>query len=125
MTAIAILSSRSRSRMPQRQKDWFNNVKRQWEDDGRVLLNGDLRQCLEVAQLESAGLGTNHIRGLCQRRRSLQFTLCMYDLGPLLSLCLGLLRHGTLHRDRQLNFFDFDGGHLDAPTLSMLINDDF
>src|SRR5204863_7679733 len=46
----------------------------------------------------------------------------MNDLRTLLTFCLCLLRHSTLHRDRQLNILDLYRRHLYAPVLCMFIN---
>src|SRR2546425_2681560 len=47
----------------------------------------------------------------------------MDDLRTLLAFRLRLLRHSTLHRDRQLNILDLYCCYLHTPTLRMLIND--
>ena len=54
--------------------------------------------------------------------RRTEFTLGMDDLGPFLTLCLGLAGHGSLHCIRQLDIFDLDDADLDAPGLGLLIN---
>src|SRR5258708_34993433 len=40
-----------------------DQVARQWEDDGRILLDGKLGQRLQVAQLPRRGLRANHGSG--------------------------------------------------------------
>ncbi len=45
------------------------------------------------------------------------------DLGPLLTLGLGLLRYRALHLRGQIDVFDFHHGDLDAPWIGALIQD--
>src|SRR5258705_5280025 len=60
------------------------NVDRDGKDDRRILLRGDLRQGLKIAQLQRGGIGGDDVRRLGQLRRRLELPLCVDDLGPLL-----------------------------------------
>src|SRR5215467_8990488 len=65
-----------------------NDVNRQWEDDGRILLDANLRQCLQVSKLKRHRLGGNRRRGIRQHPGCFKFPLRVNDLCPLLTLGL-------------------------------------
>src|SRR6266487_6094834 len=72
----------------QRLQHRLNQIEREREDDRRVLLNRDLCQCLEEAQLQGTRLRSNDTSGLGQLRRCLQLAFSMDDLRALLTLGL-------------------------------------
>ncbi len=45
--------------MMQQIHHWLDQINRQRKNDCRVFLNSDFRRRLQVAELESSGLGTN------------------------------------------------------------------
>src|SRR6266446_9138524 len=64
----------------------IEDVDRHGKDDGRVLLRGDLRQGLQIAQLQRGRVGRDHLGGLGELRRRLELALGVDDLGALLAL---------------------------------------
>src|SRR5215469_3929468 len=73
------------------------NVDRQREDDRGVLLRADLRQGLEIPELQRNRLGGNGGSGIGQRLRSLKFPLRMNNFGQFFPFRLSLPGHGSLH----------------------------
>ena len=93
------------------------------EHDRRVLVDADLAQRLQVAQLQRGRVLGDHVGGLAQARRGLELALGVDDLRAPLALGLGLARHRVLHRRRDADVLDLDGGDLDAPRLGLLVDD--
>ena len=61
--------------------------------------------------------GLGHLGG------GLEFTLGVDHLAPPFPLRLGLLGHGPLHLDGQVDGPQFHQGHLDAPGIGMFVQD--
>ena len=101
----------------------LDEVDRQREDDRRVLLGRDLRQRLQVAQLQRRRLAADDLGGLGELLRRLELALRVDDLRALLALGLRLLRHGALHLGRQVDLLHLDQRDLDAPGLRVLVDD--
>jgi beta-glucosidase len=91
------------------------NIQRQREDDGGVLLHADLRQGLEVAELDTDRLGGQQFGRIHQALRGRKFALRVDDLGALFAFRFGLLSHGTQHGLRHVHLLDLDVDHLHAP----------
>src|SRR5205085_3736360 len=60
----------------------------QREDDGRVLLHADLRQRLQIPELERGRLRGQNVCGIRQSLRGRELALGMDQLGPFLALGL-------------------------------------
>jgi hypothetical protein len=78
-------------------------VEGQWEDDGRILLNRDLGQRLQVAQLQGGALRADHCGGLSELGRGEQFpsawiTLALFSRSA--SACLAMARYMIACRSR-------------------------
>src|SRR5256885_9494050 len=74
----------------------LEQIDRDREEGRRVVLGGDLRHRLQVAQLDGGGLRADDVRGLGELLRRLQLALRIDDLGPALPLRLGLSRNRAL-----------------------------
>src|SRR5829696_3633128 len=98
----------------------LEEVQRDGQDDGRVLLRGDLSHGLEEPQLQGCG-ALEPIGCLPEAFGGLVLTLGSYDLGPTFALALGLARHGPLHLRRDLYVFNFDHADLYPPGLGLLV----
>src|SRR5215212_7993925 len=96
-------------------------VYRDRQDHGGVVLGGDFVQGLEETELQRRG-ALQAVRRLPQALRRLVLTLGAYDLRPPLSLALGLPGHGPLHLLRYLHVLDLDGAHLYAPGVGLLVD---
>src|SRR5271169_1984440 len=83
--------------LPPLPHDGLHPVDRDREDDRRVLLRRDLREGLEIAKMDGHGFVLEHLRGLGQLFARLELAGGVDDLGALLALRFGLLRHGPLH----------------------------
>src|SRR5215217_6804856 len=103
-------------------EEWLEEVKRYGQDDGRVLLRGDLAHRLEQPQLQSRR-ALQTVGGLPEALRGLVLAFCCDDLRPPLAFALGLTGHRPLHVLRDLHVFDLDHAHLDAPGLRLLVYD--
>src|SRR5215203_5254672 len=103
-------------------QEWLEEVKRYGQDDGRVLLRGDLAHRLKEPQLQSRRT-LESIGGLPEALRGLVLAFCCDDLGATLALALGLTGHSPLHVLRDLHVFDLYNAHLDAPGLRLLVYD--
>jgi hypothetical protein len=55
-----------------------NDVDWQWEDDGRILLDANLRQCLQVSKLKGHRLGGNRRRRIRQHVGAESRFSCFY-----------------------------------------------
>src|SRR5919202_5673467 len=80
----------------------LQQLDRDREDDGRVLVGGDLGQGLQVAQLQRGWLAADQLGGGGQLLRAAELALGVDDLSPLLALGLGLAGHGPPDRLRQV-----------------------
>src|ERR1700730_11029280 len=67
-------------------KEAFQQLQREWEYDGRVLLSCDFGQRLQVAQLERGGLTADDPGGVGQLLARAEFALCVNDFGALFAL---------------------------------------
>src|SRR5688572_4974799 len=72
----------------------LQHLDRQREDDGAVLLGGDLGQGLQVAQLQGGRLAADDLGRVGELLAGAELAFGVDDLGPLLALGLGLARHG-------------------------------
>ena len=93
------------------------------EDDRRVLLGGDLDERLQVAQVQRDRLRVERARRLGQLLARLELARGVDDLGPLLALRLGLLRHRPLHLLRQVHGLHRHLGDLHAPGVGVQVDD--
>src|SRR5215213_10817755 len=100
----------------------FEEIQWDGQDDGRVLLCGDLTHGLEEPQLQGCG-GLQPIGGLPEALGGLVLALGCDYLRPPLALALGLARHGPLHLRRDLYVFDLDHADLYPPGLGLLVYD--
>src|SRR5215211_7874559 len=98
----------------------LEEVQRDGQDDGRVLLCGDLAHRLEEPQLQGCG-ALEPISSLLETFGGLVLALSRYDLGPPLALALGLACHRPLHVLRDLYVLDLDHANLDTPGLGLLV----
>src|SRR5918994_4108414 len=103
-------------------EEGFEEVYRDGQDDGGVLVDRDLPHRLEEPQLQCCG-ALQTICCLPEALRCLKLTLRCYDLRPPLALRLGLAGHRPLHVLRDLDIFDLDDAHLHPPGVGLLIYD--
>jgi hypothetical protein len=96
---------------------------RRREDDGGVLVDGDLHQGLEVAQLEGERVLHHDVGGPSQLSGGERLAFSGDDLRALLTLGLGLAGHRALHAAGQLNVLELDHRDLDAPVLRLDVKD--
>src|SRR6476659_9407822 len=96
---------------------------RDGEDGGGVVLGGDLGDRLEIPELDRARLRREGAGGLRQRLGGLPLTLGRDPLGPALPLRLRLPRHSPLHLVREFYELDLDRRDLDAPRIGALVDD--
>src|SRR3954452_21156538 len=101
----------------------LDQVHRQREDDRRVLVDADLAQGLEIAQLYCRRVLGDDVGGLAQARGGLELALGVDDLRAALALGLGLAGHRVLHPLRDPDVLDLDRGDLHAPWLGLLVDD--
>ncbi len=94
-----------------------------WHNERRVLLSGDVRYRLEIAQLVGDRVTSYDLSGLSETLGCLKLTLGIDDLGPALSFCLSTLRHCALHFDGKVDVLDLDEVHLDTPRIRQVIDD--
>src|SRR3954453_5004299 len=99
------------------------DVDRQREDDGRVLLDADFGQRLEITKLQRGRLRGENVSRIRQSLRRRELALGVNQLRPLLALGLGLLGHRAQHRLRQIDLLDFHVRHFHAPRLRVLVED--
>ena len=100
----------------------IQNIDRNREDYRGILFARNLSERLQVPKLNSIGGSGHHGGGISQFLRRLQFAFSVNDLGAPLALGLGLLGHGALHLEWQVDIFDFDHAHLDTPWFSLCID---
>ena len=93
------------------------------EDDRRVLVDADLHQALQVAQLKSEGVGHHRVRRLAQSGRGGGLPLGGDDLGALLPLGLGLPGHRPLHALGELDVLELDQGDQHSPLCGRPVED--
>jgi hypothetical protein len=84
-----------------------------------VPLGGDLRQRLQIAELQRGLLRREHRRRRGQPLRRLVLALGVDHLGALLALRLGLARDGALHLRGQIDLLQLDGPDLYTPGLGL------
>src|SRR5688572_27525906 len=101
----------------------FQDVDRQREDDGAVLLHTDFRQRLQISQLKSDRLLCNLFCRIRQHFRGFKLALRVNDLSALLAFGFGLPGHGSLHVFRQIHALYLDQRYFDAPWIRMLVQD--
>src|SRR3954452_20574635 len=101
----------------------LDQVHRQREDDRRVLVDADLAQGLEIAQLYCRRVLGDDVGGLAQARGGLELALGVDDLRAPLALGLGLTGHRVLHPLRDPDVLDLDGRDLHSPRLRLLVDD--
>src|SRR5829696_3923445 len=103
-------------------KERLEEVKRYGQDDGRVLLRGDLAHRLKQPQLQRRR-ALQTVCGLPEALGGLILPLGSDVLGPPLAFALGLTGHRPLHVLRDLHVLDLDHAHLDAPGFGLLVYD--
>ena len=79
-----------------------------WEDDRGVLLGGNFNQGLQVTELQGDRIPADHVGGIGQALRSLEFTLRMDDFGSPLTFRFGLLGDHALHLLGEVHVFHLD-----------------
>src|SRR5215210_965494 len=99
---------------------WTEEVYRDRDDDGGVVLRGDLAQGLEQPELQRRR-ALEDVGGLPQTLGGLVLALGGDDLGAPLALALGLPRHRPLHLLRNLDVLDLDDADLDPPGVGLLV----
>lgn len=67
--------------------------------------------------------GGEHLGCVGQVLTGLELALAIDDSGALLALSLGLLGHGADHRFGKLNVLELDSLDVDAPSITVLIDD--
>ena len=97
-----------------------DDVHRQREHDGRVLVRAQLQQGLEIAQLERTGGLAQHARRIAQLGGGLELTVRADHLRAPFALGLGLTGHCPLHQLGDLHVLDLDDGHLHTPRHRLL-----
>ena len=90
------------------------------EDDGRVPLDRDLAEHLEVAQLQRDRVLDDHVGRLGELAGAERLALGRDDLGPLLALGLGLAGHRPLHRLGQLDVLELHELTTSTPQRSLV-----
>src|SRR5215210_3988692 len=90
------------------------------EDDGGVVLGGDLVQRLKKPKLQ-CGRALQSVRRLPEPLRRLVLPLSSYYLRPPLPLALGLPRHRPLHLLRDLHVLHLDDANLHPPGVGLLV----
>src|SRR4030095_612016 len=108
---------------PSSLQDPREKIDRDREYNGRVLLRGDLRESLQISELEGRRVRGEDLCRLSQSSRGGELPAGMDHLGPLLPLRLGLFRYGPLHLGRQVHLFDLDHRDLDPPGIGVLLQD--
>src|SRR5262249_57053952 len=94
-------------------------VEREWTQDGRVAFAGDVEERREITQLHRLRHRRQDLRRLDQLLRRLLLALRIDDLGPAGAFGLGLPGDRPDHALVEIDAFDLDGGHLDAPRLRL------
>src|SRR5687768_6931898 len=89
---------------------------------GGVLLGGDLTHRLEKPQLEGRR-ALQALGGLPEAFGSLVLALCGDDLCAALALTLGLPSHGPLHLLRDLDVLDLHHANLHSPGIGLVVYD--
>src|SRR6187402_412367 len=95
----------------------------QREDDSRVLLDTDLSESLQVAQLDRHGLCGEQGGSFDELGGGVELALGMDDLGAAFTLGLSLLGHGTQHVLRHVDLFHFNGDDLYAEGRGVAVDD--
>src|SRR5205085_11718336 len=88
-------------------KERIDQVDREREDNGGVLLDSDLGQRLQIAELNRHRVPVDDLGRLGELLTGLELALGVNDLRSLFALGLGLPRHRALHRRRQLDVLHF------------------
>ena len=123
VSARPVRYARRRRRAPHGIDQGHDQVHRQRKDDGRILVGGDHRQRLQIAQLHRLRLRGQDLGGLRQLLGGLQFTLGVDHLGAPFALGLGLAGDGANHRFIEVDMLDLDIGHLDTPGIGLAVED--
>ena len=90
-------------------------IDRHGEHDGRVFLDPDFGERLQIAQLDADRFGRQQVRGVHQALRGGELAFGVDDLRPLFAFRLGLLGHGAQHGLGHIHLLDFHVGDLHAP----------
>src|SRR2546430_4374287 len=98
-------------------------VQRQREEGRRGPLGCDLRNALEIPELDGDRVPREALGRLRELRRRLKLAVGVDDLGAPLALGLRLLGHRALHVLRKVDLLDLHGRDLDAPGLGVLVDD--
>src|SRR5262245_6485800 len=96
-------------------------VDRERKHDGRAAFAGDVEERREITQLHRLRHRRQDLRRLDQLLRRLLLALRIDDLGPAGAFGLGLPGDRPDHALVEIDAFDLDGGHLDAPCLGLLV----
>src|SRR5215207_6716343 len=88
------------ARRPRPSGERLQQVEREREEDGRVLVHPDLEQRLEVAELERRRVPADDVRGVRELLCRLELAVGVDDLRPPLALGLGLTSDSALHLRR-------------------------
>src|SRR6266536_4246612 len=93
------------------------------EHDGGVLVDADLDQALQVAQLQCEGVGHHDVGGAAQGVGGQGLAFGGDDFGTLFPFGLGLAGHRPFHAVGQLDVLELDQGDHHAPLLGRHVED--
>ncbi len=95
----------------------LEQIQRHRKDYRGVVLNADVVERLQIAQLQGLRLGGDDLGGLADPLGGLELALGVDDLGPPLALGLGLAGDGADHALVDIDALDFHVGDLDSPHV--------
>jgi hypothetical protein len=98
-----------------------NDVHRQREDDGGILLRADLDQGLQVPQLDGHGLVLQDLSGHGEFLGGSVFSFSVDDFRPPLPLSLRLAGNGADHLLGEVHLFHLHQHYLHAPSRGLSI----
>jgi hypothetical protein len=97
-------------------------IDRDGEQNGGIVLRRDFGQGLQEPQLQGLGMDGNDLSRFRQARSRLKFALCIDDVGPPLAFGFCLSRHGALHLLRQVDVLHLDRRDFDPPIFQIPSN---
>src|SRR5205823_5411908 len=105
-----------RLRLPRVRVEEPQQLHRERQDQGRVLLGRNLDHGLQQPQLQRGRVALHRRGRLRQLVRRLQLAVGGNDPRPPLAFGLGLARHRAFHRLRKRDILDLDAVDVDAPV---------
>src|SRR5262245_26498309 len=100
-----------------------NGIDGDWEYGGRILSTSDLDQRLQVTELQGSRVSADHIGGIGQTSRGLEFAFGVNNFRATFAFRFRLTRDGSLHFLGQVHVLNFHGVDFNPPGLSLLVND--